>query len=240
VAKEQKPRLTKEDVDARFTSLQALNQERRENKVTREDVEQHFANRKATKAERSVPGQRTRVVSLGLGIALLVGSGALGLTVTNSTTEYTRVSQATQQEIEMAQDTLKAIPANDEESTAQYTATLDAQISDATTKGEEIARLQQEFTTILFQGNGVESADGAPNTALIQSAEHRRLLAPFFVEKALLAPENQAYAPGSAQPFDEGRIDPRFAWYVGYDPASNGLAGNWSLSSQRTRTASWP
>jgi hypothetical protein len=227
VAQQKKPRLTKEDLDARFAARQEKNRERRQTKYTREDIarllEERKANRAQGRATSSAPNNRlVRAVSLGLGGALLLGSGALAVTTTSSSDAFSLASEANQQQIELVEGDLASIPAAGESASAQYAAQLEAAIADATAKGAEIARLQQEFATILFGGNTEVTSDGAAGPSLSAAVENRRLLAPYFVEQALLVDAAEAYAPGSALPFEADQIDPRFAWYVGYEPESQG------------------
>ena len=237
MAKQKKPRLTKSDLDARFTAQQEKNRARRANKVTPEDVAKHFAERKANRGARPAPGQRARVVSLGLGIALLIGSGAMAVATTSSTSTFEVETEANIQRIASATGDLATIPASDDVAAGEYAAELEAQIAAATAKGEEVAALQQEFSAILFKGNGETAANGGATPALIAAVEHRRLLAPYFVERSLFVEDAEAYAPGSILPFDDDEIDPRFPWYVGYAPGSQGAivldptTSSWELTS---------
>jgi hypothetical protein len=242
VAQQKKPRLTKADLDARFAARQEKNRERRQTKYTGEDVarllEERRANRAQKKAESSAPGDRlVRAVSLGLGAALLVGSGALAVTTTSGSDAFALASEANRQQIELVEGDLAAIPAAGESASAEYAAQLAAAIVDATAKGTEVARLQQDFATILFSGNTEVGSDGAAGPSLTAAVENRRLLAPYFVEQALLVDDAEAYAPGSAVPFEADQIDPRFAWYVGYEPESQGRTvvtpglATWGLAS---------
>jgi hypothetical protein len=242
VAQQKKPRLTKEDLDARFAARQEKNRERRQTKYTGEDVarllEERKANRAERKAESSAPNNRfVRAVSLGLGGALLLGSGALAVTTTSSSDAFALASEANRQQIELVEGELAAIPAAGESASAEYAAQLETAMVDATAKGTEVARLQQEFANILFSGNTEVGSDGAAGPSLTAAVENRRLLAPYFVEQALLVDDAEAYAPGSALPFDADQIDPRFAWYVGYEPESQGRTvvdpglATWGLAS---------
>jgi hypothetical protein len=237
VANVKKPRLTREDLDSRITAQQEKNRARRETKVTPADIQARLDERRARRAERAVPGRLARNVSLGLGIALLVGSGIVAVTTTASTQSFALETEVNEQRIASAKGDLDAIPAADDTAATEYAAELASQIAQATAKGEEVAALQQEFATILFRGNTQESVNGAPSSAFLDSVEHRRLLAPYFVERSLIADESDAYAPGSVLPFDDDEIDPRFPWHVGYQPGSNSLAvadpgaAHWTLAS---------
>ena len=242
MAKQKKPRLTKEDLDARFVACQEKNRERRQTKLTGADVQRMLEERKTyrvkRKAESSAPDNRlVRTVSLGLGCLLLLASGALAVTTTSSADTFGLARDTNQQQIELVEGELATIPAAGESAAAGYAADLEAEIATATDKGTEVARLQQEFATILFAGNSEVSQDGAAGPSLSAAVENRRLLAPFFVDQALLADDSEAYAPGSALPFEADEIDPRFPWYVGYEPDSQGRTvmdpalSTWQLAS---------
>lgn len=232
MAQQKKPRLTKEDLDARFTAQQEKNRARRETKVTPEDIRRRLDERRERRAAKAVPGQFPRYVSLGLGVAMLIGSGAIAMSTSASTQSFEQATRTNEQRIAAAEGELTAIPAADKKATTKYAATLDAQITAATKKGEEVAALQQDFTTILFRGNTEKSGNGAPSTAFLDSVQHRKLLAPYFVKRSLPVTDANAYAPGSVLPFKDGQIDPRFPWHVSYTPDSQGrTVANPSLSS---------
>lgn len=237
MAREKKPRLTKGDLDARFTALQEKNRERRQKKVTGEDIEGLLAERKekrAQKGDRVSAGQRARVVSLGLGIVLLAGSGVVAVSTSAGTDAFNLATHNNEQRIASLQGDLRALPAANEKSAAQYADELEKQIAAATLKGEKVADLQQEFARILSKGDTEGAGNGAPSKGLVGAAEHRKKLAPYFVDRAFPVDDIQAYAPGSVLPFEADEIDPRFPWFVGYE--SNGQladpkASDWELVS---------
>lgn len=237
VPKEKKLRLTKADLDARFSAQQEKNRLRRETKVTREDVEKLLSERKARRAEKAVPGRRGRTVSLSLGIVLLAGSCILAVTTSASTDAFNHTIEFNEHQIAAAKGDLAAIPAADQEASAKYAAALEKQIGEATVKGDEVAKLQQKFATILFQGNDEVSGNGAPSKAFRNAVEHRKLLAPYFVDRAMFVDDALAYAPGSVLPFGPDEIDPRFPWYVSYEPGTQGRVAmnpamsGWELAS---------
>lgn len=219
MTKEKKPRLTKADLDARFTARQEKNRARREHKVTGEDIEKLLSERKAKRAQkgpRTTPGQRARTLSLGLGIALLAGSGVLAVATSEGTDAFNRATHNNEQLIASLQGDLRALPAADEKAAARYAGELEKQIASATAKAEKVADLQQEFAALLAKGYAEVPGNGAPSTALVDAAKHRKKLAPYFVERAFPVDDIQAYAPGSVLPFGADEIDPRFPWYVGY------------------------
>lgn len=222
MATEKKPQLTKEALDARFTALQDKNRERRQTKVTAADIENRLTESRAKRAAKVVPGQRARVVSLGLGIALFVGSGALAVNASSSTDAFEQTSMVNEQLIASMQGNIRSIPAGNDDPAGEYAANLEGQITAALAKGEELASIQQEFAPILYAGNGESSGNGAPSAAVLAAVEHRRLVAPYFVERALFVEDGLAYAPGSMLPFETDEIDPRFPWYVSYEPGSRG------------------
>lgn len=223
-----KPRLTKDDVDARFEHWRAQAAERRGTKLTAEDIERRFAERVAARREVVKRTNWGRVISIGLGAALLAGSGAVVLATTSGTDRFTIESAALAQQIETAEAELAAIPVADQTDAEAYAAALKEQISAARAAGQEVAALQQEYATILFGGNGeVSDHHQTPEQTYHAASEHQKHLQPYFTEQSLVA-------SGSAG-VGEGQIDPRFPWYVGRE--SDGLTvvdphtSTWAVAS---------
>ena len=241
MAKEKKPRVTKDDLDAKFEALQARNRERREHKLTGEDVAQNWAQMKAARqAARDaarVPGQGAQRVSMGIGIALLVCSGVMSMSIANSGGRFEDATAYNTEQIAALRGELRELPGANEETAEQYAANLAEQLEVALTRAEEVATLQNGFAEILYEGNEAEGADGAPSTVFATAVEHRKELAPYFIDRALFVKEELAYAPGSVLPFAPDEIDPRFPWYVAYEPGSQGTVvvdpaqSGWALAS---------
>lgn len=153
---------------------------------------------------------------------MLAGSCAVMLATSAGAEAFNRSSEIRSDQIAAATGELRAIPAASADGRDEYASKLEGQLADATTKGIEVAALQQQFADILFAGNGETTQDGAPGAAFQLSVEHRRLLAPYFVDKALLAEDALAYAPGSVLPFSADQIDPRFPWFLDVEPGTDG------------------
>jgi len=230
--------ITKESVQARFTELQEINRTKRDQKVTAADVERRLAERKAA---RGAQESRTGIiVSVCLGVALLAGAGVSAIATTSSTRAFEVETASLSQQIIAAESTLASIPAADQAAAADYSADLDAQLEVATAKGREVAELQQKFAEILVQDNNTQSEDGVASSAGMAAAEHRKLLAPYFVDRAFLVDGSTAYAPLSLNPFGEDQIDPRFPWFIAYQDGqvADPRYSAWSLvSMQPTDTA---
>lgn len=232
-----KPRLTREDLDAKISALQEKNRARRANKVTPEELESRLTERRARRQAASPSGRRAQVVSLCLGVALLVGAGAIGVATTSGTQTFELAGQGLQQQIAQAQGQLDAIPAADQKAASKYASDLNSQLAAAAVKGREVAALQQQFTAILFQGNTEQApTNGAPGPAFLASVQHRKLLEPYFVERAFVADPAQAYSPGSYLPFGDTQIDPRFPWFVAHQsgassPVADPSTTSWALAS---------
>lgn len=234
---EKKPRSSKESLDARFAALQEANRARRQSKVTGADIERRLEERKAERSQKPaqvVPGQRARTLSLGLGVVLLAASGVIAVATSAGTDSFNVAQHSNEQQIAVLQGELDRIPAADEQSAAEHSSALEEQIAQATAKGAQVAELQQGFATILAGGDTEGSGDGAPSTAEVDAAEHRKQLAPYFVDQSFPVEDVRAYAPGSTLPFGPEEIDPRFPWYVGYEAdgqLKDPTASQWELVS---------
>lgn len=207
-------------LEVRLEARQEANRTARQTKVSAEDIEQMLTRRRIDKRARqpAMPvGRRARNVSVGLGVALLVGAGAVVLSTTNHTSAFEAEQQTNDAAIARAHGDLAEIPAANKAAADQYGARLQRQLTAAEGKGRDVAALQQEFQSILAKGNDERSDNGAATPALAAAAEHRKLLAPYFVDRALIVRDGAAYAPGSTLPFSDDQIDPRFAWHVVYE-----------------------
>ncbi|MDT8913568.1 hypothetical protein [Amycolatopsis sp. PS_44_ISF1] len=94
---------------------------------------------------------------------------------------------------------------------------------------------QQTYATLYRESSIQPDTDnGAPNTAMVATAEHRRVLATLFSRSSYLADDHDAYTWQNVAPFDaNSRIDPRFAWYVRYDgpQASDPATYAWAIEA---------
>lgn len=232
----QSKRLTRDEVVARFEEKQAENRAARGTKVTAEDVAAKLAARKAERAASGRAGERARTVSVALGVVLILGAGALAVSTAANTTSFQAKQAAGEEAIASAQSYLDALPASDQDSAGVYAAELEAQLDTARVKAEEVAALQQQFSEILVAGNTEDTSNGGASPAFLASVEHRKLLAPYFVDRAMIADDTLAYAPGSALPFDADQIDPRYPWFVAHEKGKPGVvapagSNEWTLRS---------
>lgn len=225
-------------LEERISAKQAENRAARQAKITPEDVERRLAERRArrvAKAEARPAGRGARYVSLGLGFAMLIGTGAIAVTTSNGTQSFSAQLAADESRIAGLEGDLAAVPASSKTGAATYTRDLTKQLAAARKKGDEVASLQQRFQEILVAANDERSNDGAATPAEKDAAEHRKALAPYFVDRALIVKDTAAYAPGSVLPFDDDEIDPRFPWHVSYraggTTANDPSMSRWALTS---------
>lgn len=213
MAKDRK-RLTKADTDAFFSKKQSEYAEKKKHKITAEELQQRADERAQQRAAKRPAGPRARAISIGLGVALLVGSGAVAVNMTSAQQSFESSVVSNAAKITELQEALakQAIP--DKASVDSFKEDLQKQIESATALGQSLAKDQQKFSEILFSGSKEDSGNGTVSKAFMESVEHRRDLAKYFVEDAFLVDDDEAYAPGSVLPFDADQIDPRFAWYV--------------------------
>lgn len=102
---------------------------------------------------------------------------------------------------------------------ADRTAALTELSRDASASAQEVADKQNVFRG-LYTDMGADvgpEGDGSPSPAMRAMIEHRRSLAGHWEEKALVATDETAYEASSVVEDPDGRIDPRFAWYVRHD-----------------------
>lgn len=205
--------LTKADTDAWFDARRERVAKRRKDPMTGERLAEESARKKEERRSRRPEGAVARRISIGLGIALLVGAGGAALGTTSVMDSISAQSSANAATIAGIEGQIADVPATDDESLKALREEVDEQIASGTQKGEEVAALQQEFAAIFESSNDEQTADGAPSEAFRASVEHRRALEPYFVESSLVAGD-LAYTPGSTDPFAADQIDPRFPWYV--------------------------
>lgn len=234
----QKAGRERSSLELRIAERQEANRKARATKITPEDVARRFEERRTVKATRAAAkpaGRTARAVSVSLGVAMLVATGVIALATSNGTTAFDAASEANQAQIAKAKGALASVPTSDKAGAEKYTARLNEQLQKAREKGGKVAALQQEFQSILLAENTEQTTGGLASGAAAAAAKHRKELAPYFVDRALIVKDSAAYAPGSVLPFDDDEIDPRFAWHVSYvgtgttvaDPASS----RWTLAS---------
>ena len=213
MAKDRK-RLTKADTDAFFSAKQSEYAERAKDKVTAEQLRERADERSRQRELKRPAGARVRAINVGLGVALLVGAGAVAAGTVAGQEAFESSLATNSTKIAQLEASLEGATVVDDATQQEYREQVDAQIASATALGEELAQQQQRFSEILYAGQTDTAVDGVPGQGFMESVEHRRELARFFVESALIASEEEAYAPGSVLPFESDEIDPRFPWYV--------------------------
>ncbi|PZT90617.1 MAG: hypothetical protein DI630_30605 [Gordonia sp. (in: high G+C Gram-positive bacteria)] len=205
-------RLTGDDLEARFDGWAIKRRQRRQER-SEEDVARTM--------------RRGAGVILGLGIvALVVTSGVSGeINGSTSAANTSRIDELQQQLVE-----IEAEPVDTNAGTAMAEVT-DAAAADAKTVAVE----QQEFSTLYYQASTQPTNNnGSPNKPMLQTAEHRKDLAPFFAESSYVVEGDAAYRWETVDPYDTTtQIDPRFAWYVRYDgaKAKNPDSYTWQVES---------
>lgn len=216
------------DVMDKMSAYQAKQRAKRDHKVTGEELGAKLTERKRRRkrrreqARQGPAGERREqrrsmiVRSVVVGALLLVSGGfALGIRSTDSWAQD-QVSQNTQQAAQLDDQIRQATPKGTKE---ERKAELENQLRTAREQANKVAGLQNQFAEILYAGNDEKPNDnGSPSKSFVDSAEHRKTLAPFFAQTSwIVTDEKQAYGPDSTVPFDEQtQIDPRFSWYVRY------------------------
>lgn len=190
-------------------------------KVTAEELEARFTARKAERTARKAEkprremGQLVRTVvasAMGVGIA----GFTLGLNAAN--TQYHADVSANESKIASILEAVRTVSPEQEGETE---GTLKAALEAAQTRSDQLAESEQRFAEIAWEGNTEPAAsDGTPGNAALRSLEHRRVMAEYFSPEALLLTDAQAYSFRTEGLLDPGKIDPRQAWFVGYEPGS--------------------
>lgn len=238
MTKQKREPLTKEEVDKRFADRQERVKARRAKKLTGQNVEQSLSTRKMRRSSRRRPGRTGNIVA---GVFVLA---AIVTAVISSLSANTFARQADENTalITQLRMTLTDFPTS-EGASDEYRADLEAQIADAITKGETVATLQQGFTEILGADSAAtnDEGNGGPDAAFAASVEHRRELAPYFIERSLLVGDDLAYVASSIDPFEADQVDPRFPWFAVYGPDGSFAVPStslWSLAGIATTDSS--
>ncbi|MFI9629330.1 hypothetical protein [Streptomyces sp. NPDC052042] len=184
-------------------------------KLTGAELEARFDSWRARRDERA-PEDGARTLRRGLGAVM--GAGIVALVVVSALTGNSfgtdragndaRIT-ALEKEVSQAQAVSEETDMSGRMTALTHAAAADAgQVAAAQ---QVYAQLHHDATTQPDTGNG------APNKAMLATAEHRRDLAPHFSERSYLADDDTAYVWQNVNPFGPDRIDPRFPWYVRYD-----------------------
>jgi len=222
----QKQRATKETVASWFDAAQAANRERRRARVSADDVRARIAARKASRTTRERSPRVKHVIPATIGVGLLVCAGVIGASAFSSTKVFEAETAALVHQIETAKGELAAIPTSDEKGAEAYSAVVQEQLVLATEAGQEMARLQQQYATILFDGNATAQDDMVSEQALQAVIAHQEELGALIRDQSI---------PSEEAALDDDTLDPRRPWYVGFQ--NDGItvvdpgASSWSLVS---------
>lgn len=169
------------------------------------------------------------------GVSVLLGVGILAGVVFTGVSNHTYASsssknEATISELRAEHDQSKVVPKS-EDIADEMVALNKAAADDA----KAVRDAQQTYADLYYQAGRQSGFDnGAPNQAMLDTAEHRKDLAEYFDESSYLVDDDDAYTWQNVLPFDEAtEIDPRFAWYVRYDgwEAADSASYTWSVET---------
>lgn len=203
-----KQRLTKQSVSAWFEQRQAENRRRRVERVSATDIRHRLEGRRFGRAARDRRDKLAVMLPAALGVALLVCAGAISMYTYSNTQRFEAETAATGHAIEIAKGELARIPTARELDSEGYVDVVRGRQHDATEAGQEMARLQQDYATILFQGNGTTRDDRVSEQALTSAIEHQGLLAAHIRDQAI---------PTAGSALEDDTLDPRTPWYVGFE-----------------------
>lgn len=204
----QKQRATKETVASWFDAAQAANRERRGARVSVDDVRERIAARKAERTARDRSSRVKGAIPAAIGVGLLVCAGVLGASAFSSTKVFEAETVVLAHQIETAKGELASIPTSDEQGVEAYSAVVQEQLAVATEAGEEMVRLQQEYATILFDGNATAQDDMVSEQALQAVIAHQEALGALIRVQSI---------PSDEAALDDDTLDPRRPWYVGFE-----------------------
>lgn len=193
----------------------------RTQKVTAEDVEARFAARRAERSARKAekpPREMAKLVRLAVASGMGLGIAGFALGLNAAGTEYRASVSANESKIASILEAVNTV--SPEAGEGETTQTLEAGLTAAQARSNELAAAEQRFAEIAWDRNAEPAAgDGTPGDAALRSLEHRRVMAAFFSPDALLLTDAQAYSFRTEGLLDPGKIDPRQAWFIGYEPS---------------------
>ena len=214
-------------------------------KLTADDVAASLAARRQRRAARKAAVEAddvtrsgsSRVVGVILGAAVL--TLGIGISVTGS--QFRADSAANGQTISALEGELETNQALLDPTVQQDRGkALKAQISEAHTKAEAVARLQQEFSALIHQSTTTPAlGNGTPNAASLQVVAHRRKLAPLFSADSYVVKEPIAYTPGTADDVAADQVDPRYPWFVRYEQGEDGHSPTGSPVASEPSASTW-
>ncbi|MFB7917089.1 hypothetical protein [Streptomyces sp. NPDC056061] len=170
-----------------------------------------------TRREARTPEDGARVLRRGLGA--LMGTGIAALVITSALTGNSFATARAGNDVRITA-LEKQVAEAEAESGETDAAERMAKLSDAAAAAAgEVAVAQHAYAKLHHDSSmQPDTGNGAPNEAMLATAEHRRDLAPHFSKSSYLAGDEDAYTWQNVLPFDaDSEIDPRFAWYVRYD-----------------------
>lgn len=201
------------------TALRRLDGAKRK-KVTAEQLEARFTARKAERAARKAekpPREMGTLVRAAVASGLGLGIFGFALGLNSAGAEYRAAVSVNESKIASILEAVRSVAPEQEGETKQ---TLEAGLAAAQARSDELASSEQRFAEIAWEGNTEPAAgDGTPGNAVLRSLEHRRVMASFFSPDALLLTDDQAYSFRTEGLLDPGKIDPRQAWFIGYESA---------------------
>ncbi|MDP9903204.1 hypothetical protein [Arthrobacter bambusae] len=186
-------------------------------KIDPEKLAARREQRRIARAEQKGRPKKTIRLSVEIGIALIVVAGAC-VAATNVNSDQTQqVSAANAQKIEELTahvNYLEATGASAKDSGLQAAKTAEAELNGVREKANEVASLQNEFTTLLA-AHPANPGNGAPSQGFLDSVKHRAKLAPYFSPGTYLLDAAGIASQGSDLGLASGQIDPRLPWYQG-------------------------
>lgn len=214
---------------------QLMARPKRREKFTADELEERFdgwmIERRQRIADRT-PQENARRRRFTLLAAMGVVGLALVVAFTTGNQSYERASAANAERITEleGQVAVAEMPRNDE---ARKQALLDLS-REVSTKAGEVADAQQGFAALKHAVDTAPSpGGGSPSKEMLAVAEHRKNLAGYFDQDALLVEDEEAYQWSTAVSTEADVIDPRYAWFVRHDRAvaSKSEASSWQVLS---------
>ena len=185
-------------------------------KVTGAELEEQFA---AWREQRGSRPPRDGARALRRGLVATMGAAILSLALFSGVTGdqfAVKQSENTTQITALEQQLTEAQVLPEEGDASAWLVEMTEAAAQA---AKAVAAAQQRFSVLHFEADRQPGTDnGAPNSGMIATVDHRRELARFFDAGSYVAADKDAYVWQNVLPFDVAtRMDPRFAWYVRYD-----------------------
>lgn len=189
-----RPKLTAEDVEARFT-------------VRREERRA----RKAEKPPREMGKLVRVVVASGLGLGII----ALGMGLNAAEAQFRAETSSNDSKIASLMGAISAVVP---EEGGEAVRGLSEGLAAAQKRSNDLAAAEQRFAQIAWEGNrDSRTDDGRPAGAVLRALEHRREMAAFFEPASFVLTDEQAYSFRTEDLTGPGKIDPRQPWFSAYE-----------------------